>query len=236
MDAVADKEGFVVVYPEGTGVLEGKLQTWNAGGCCGGAVRDRADDVGFVRRLLEDLARRQAYDPARVYATGLENGAMMSYRLASDLSDRIAAIAPVAGTIAVELFPTARAVPVLHMHSVNDPSAPYAGGPGAPLPMTNQRITHLGVEAGLSAWAKANGCATPMEQREKKDWQGHTAILLAYPKCRAEVLLWKLTGAGHVWPGGEREKLLKEVGPATEVIDANAEMWRFFSRHRLPPQ
>ena len=66
MDAVADREGFLVVYPEGSGPLEGRLQTWNAGGCCGMAVRDNIDDVAFVRRLLDDLAKRQAYDSASI--------------------------------------------------------------------------------------------------------------------------------------------------------------------------
>jgi polyhydroxybutyrate depolymerase len=234
MDPVADREGFLVAYPEGTGPFDGKFETWNAGGCCGSAVRDNVDDVGFVRRLLADIARRQAYDPARVYATGLSNGAMMAYRLAAELSDRIAAIAPVAGTIAVEHFPTARSVPVMHIHSVDDPRALYAGGLGPPFPMTNMRVMHLAVEAGLADWAKANGCATPMEVREKKASQGQTATLLAYPKCRAEVLLWKLTGAGHVWPGGEPDYFPKLLGPGTAVIDANEEMWRFFARHRLP--
>jgi polyhydroxybutyrate depolymerase len=237
MDAVADREGFVVAYPEGTGPLEGALQTWNAGGCCGSAVRDNVDDVGFVRRLLADIARRQDYDPARVYATGLSNGAMLSYRLAAELSDRIAAIAPVAGAIKVEHFFTARAVPVLHIHSVDDPRANYAGGLGPPLfGIAGTRVNHLAVETGLAEWAKASGCATPMEQREKKEWQGHTATLFAYPRCRADVQLWKLTGAGHVWPGGELDYLPKLLGPGTAVIDANTEMWRFFSRHRLPQQ
>ena len=236
MDAVADKEGFIVAYPEGTGPFEGKFETWNAGGCCGSAVRDRVDDVGFVRRVLADIERRQAYDPARVYATGLSNGAMMTYRLAAELSDRIAAIAPVAGTIAVEHLPTARSVPVMHFHSVDDPRANYAGGLGPPFPMTNSRVMHLAVETGLAGWAQANGCATPMEARDKKEWRGHTATLYAYPKCRAEVLLWKLTGAGHVWPGGELDYFPKLLGPGTAVIDANEEMWRFFARHRLPPK
>jgi polyhydroxybutyrate depolymerase len=233
MDAVADREGFVVVYPEGTGPLEGTLQTWNAGGCCGSAVRDNVDDVGFVRRLLDDLAKRQAYDPARVYATGLSNGAMMSYRLGAELSDRIAAIAPVAGAIAVELYPTARAVPVMHFHSADDPRAPIGGGLGPPFPMLNTRVNHIAVDAALGEWAKFSGCATPAEQRERKEWKGHTATLFAYPKCRAEVLLWKLTGAGHVWPGGELDYLPKLLGAGTAVIDANEEMWRFFSRHKL---
>ena len=236
MDPLADREGFLVAYPEGTGPFDGKFETWNAGGCCGSAVRDQVDDLGFVRRLLADIARRQPYDPARVYATGLSNGAMMAYRLATELSDQIAAIAPVAGTIAVEHFPTARAVPVLHIHSVDDPRAIYAGGLGPPFPMTNSRVMHLAVEVGLAGWAQANGCATPIEAREKKEWQGHTATLYAYPRCRAEVLLWKLTGAGHVWPGGEPDYFPKLLGPGTAVIDANEEMWRFFSRHRLPPK
>jgi len=236
MDAVADREGFMVVYPEGTGPFQGKLQTWNAGGCCGSAVRDNVDDIGFVRRLLEDLSRRQPYDPARVYATGLSNGAMMAHRLGAELSDRVAAIAPVAGAIAVEHFPTARSVPVMHIHSADDPRAPIAGGPGPPFPMTNTRVMHIAVEAALAEWSKANGCETPMAERERKAWQGHTATLFAYPKCRAEVLLWKLTGAGHVWPGGEPDYFPKLLGPGTEVIDANEEMWRFFKRHRSPQQ
>jgi polyhydroxybutyrate depolymerase len=236
MDALADREGFLVVYPEGTGPLDGRLLTWNAGGCCGSAVRDNVDDVGFVKKLLFDLSRRQAYDPARVYATGLSNGAMLAYRLAAELSDRIAAVAPVAGTIAVEHFPTARPVPVLHIHSVDDPRALYAGGLGPPFPMTNLRVMHLAAEAGLAEWAKSNGCGGAMQPGEKKDWKGHTATLFAYPGCRADVLLWKLTGAGHVWPGGEPDYLPKLLGPGTAVIDANVEMWKFFQRHRLPAQ
>jgi polyhydroxybutyrate depolymerase len=236
MDMVADKEGFLVVYPDGTGPAEGELLTWNAGGCCGSAVRDNVDDVGFVRKMLADLSRRQAYDPARVYATGLSNGAMMAYRLAAELSDRIAAIAPVAGAIAVERFPTARAVPVMHIHSADDPRAPYAGGLGPPFPMTSTRVMHMAVDVALADWSKENGCTGAAEPRDKKQWKGQTATLWAWPGCRAEVLLWKLTGAGHVWPGGELEYFPKLLGPGTAVIDANVEMWKFFQRHKLPAQ
>lgn len=236
MDALADREGFLVVYPEGTGPLEAQLHTWNAGGCCGSAVRDNVDDVGYVRKLLLDLSRRQAYDPARVYVTGLSNGAMMAYRLAAELSDRIAAIAPVAGVIAVDRFPTARPVPVMHIHSVDDQRALYVGGLGPPFPMTNMRVMHMSVDVALADWSKENGCTGAMESRDKKEWKGHTATLLAYPGCRAEVLLWKLTGAGHVWPGGEPDYFPKLLGPGSAVIDANLEMWRFFSRHKLPAQ
>ena len=236
MDRLADREGFIVVYPEGTGPIDGKLLTWNAGTCCGSASRDRVDDVGYVRRLLDDLARRHAYDRARVYATGFSNGAMMSYRLAAELSERIAAIAPVAGAPVIERHATGRANPILHIHSVDDPRALYAGGLGPPFPRSNVRVQHAPVEASLALWASANGCAAVMAPGERREWNGHGATLFTYPGCRVEVLLWKLSGPGHVWPGGEPDYLPRLLGPGTAVIDANEEMWRFFSRHRLPQQ
>ena len=100
--------------------------------------------------------------------------------------------------------------------------------------MTNTQVMHLSVDMALADWAKANGCTGAPVQRDTKNWQGHTAALFAFPGCRAEVLLWKLTGAGHVWPGGELDFFPKLLGPGTAVIDANEEMWRFFSRHRAP--
>ena len=96
LSEAADKHGFIVVYPSGTGNLD-KALTWNGGNCCGYAMQKQIDDVDFTRAVLDDLARVVKIDPKRVYATGMSNGAIMAYRLASELSDRIAAIAPVAG-------------------------------------------------------------------------------------------------------------------------------------------
>lgn len=241
MDATADRERFLVAYPDGSGPLRGRFLTWNGGACCGPAAAENVDDVGFVRALLEDLAKRQPYDRERVYATGLSNGAMMSYRLAAELSDRIAAIAPVAGSMVVQRFNPPRPVPVLHIHSVDDGRALYQGGLAAPFPIQlgNTRVLHPPVEERLAEWARANGCGTPMAAGEKRDWLApdgtvHGATLYAWPKCRAETLLWKLSGAGHVWPGGIPDYLPLLLGPGSAVIDANAEIWRFFSRHRLP--
>jgi polyhydroxybutyrate depolymerase len=238
MDALADREGFLVVYPDGTGPVAGRFLTWNAGACCGAAAGAQADDVGFVRALLDDRSRRIAYDPARVYATGLSNGAMMSYRLAAELSDRIAAIAPVAGSMVLVRFSPPRGVPVLHIHSVDDGRALYDGGLGAPYPITGTRVLHPPVEERLAQWARANGCGPEPAATDEREWKApsgnlHTATLYAYPRCRAETALWKLTGAGHVWPGGILGYLTWLLGPGTRVIDANEEMWRFFSRHKL---
>ncbi|MBI1943233.1 MAG: polyhydroxybutyrate depolymerase [Betaproteobacteria bacterium] len=237
MDALADRERFIVVYPDGTGPVRERFLTWNAGACCGLAAGAQVDDVGFVRALLDDLAGRLAYDPRRVYATGLSNGAMMSYRLAAELSGRIAAIAPVAGSMVLVRFAPARAVPVMHIHSVDDGRALYRGGLGAPYPLSNTRVLHPPVEERLAEWARANGCGPEPEAQERREWARrpgtkHTATRYAYPGCSAETVLWKLTGAGHVWPGGVLDYLSWLLGPGTRVIDANEEMWRFFSRHK----
>ena len=102
--------------------------------------------------------------------------------------------------------------------------------------MTETRVLHPPVEERLGEWAKANGCGATMVETEWHDWVNsagvmHTATRLAYPGCRAETLLWKLTGAGHVWPGGVLDYLPWLLGPGTRVIDANEEMWQFFKGH-----
>ncbi|MGH6612384.1 MAG: alpha/beta hydrolase family esterase, partial [Burkholderiaceae bacterium] len=99
MHAHADKHGLIVAYPAGTGRLENTLLTWNAWDCCGYAMQNEVDDVGFTRELIVALKSRYSIDANRIYATGLSNGGMMSYRLACELSDQIAAIAPVAGSL-----------------------------------------------------------------------------------------------------------------------------------------
>ncbi len=243
LDALADAEGFVVVTPQGTpGRLGGgRLRTWNAGPCCGRALREGVDDVGFVLALLAELAGRTRLDPTRVYATGLSNGAMMTLRLAADASDRLAAIAPVAGALRVDAPPSP--VPVLAFHSVDDPRAPYAGGLGPPFPFTNQRVEHPPLEPTLEVWARAAGCAAEPEVVDRRQGPAredgrppHTATLLVWPGCDGpvEVALWRLTGAGHVWPGAGPRYRERWLGPPTAVLDANREIWDFFQRFTRP--
>src|SRR6266404_2656070 len=236
IDALADREGFLAVYPDGTGSFN--LLTWNAGPtCCGYAAANKVDDTGFTAALIDDLAARTPIDAKRVYATGLSNGAMMAYRLAAELPNRIAAIAPVAGAMQ-QPGPIAHAVPVLHIHSVDDPRALYEGGLGPPFPMTNTRVQHPAVSETLARWSAANGCKGEPRVAEERNGTGesagHTAMHLVYPGCAAALEHWKLTGAGHVWPGGKPKYLTRLLGPGTGVIDANAEMWRFFSRVAAP--
>jgi polyhydroxybutyrate depolymerase len=239
MDRLADRENFIAVYPNGTGRFGNRLLTWNAGTCCGYAVINKVDDVAFVRALITKLTESIPIDRWRIYATGLSNGAMMSHRLAAEAGDLIAAIAPVAGGMVVPGFKSARAVPVMHIHSVDDPRALYNGGLGLPFPLTKSQVFHPNIDQMILRWAKHDGCSvkpTIVDRRTERDGSGQSAIRYVYSNCQngAEVDLWKLSGAGHVWPGGRQKVMERILGPSTEIIDANQEMWNFFQRFSLP--
>lgn len=205
---------------------------------------DRAvDDVGFTAAVLDDLGRRTGVDPRRVYVTGHSNGGMMSYRVAAELGDRIAAVAPVAGAMHLAPFRPVRPVPVLHIHSVDDPRALYQGGEGPPFPGTTRTVRHRPVEEGLEAWRSLNGCGGSPRVAERREGvaggrdAGQAAELLVWDGCTtgAAVHHWRLSGSGHGWPGQTRA-LLREslVGPSTTLVDAATEVWRFVRDHRLP--
>lgn len=154
LNAKADTAGFIAVYPNGTGRRSSYF--WNAGNCCGEAAQNNADDVAFIRAAIDDLATTYRIDTRRVFATGMSNGAMMAYRLASELSDRIAAIAPVAGTMACNDCHTTRPVPVLHIHGTEDEYGPLGGGKG---PKSISGVPHRSVADTIAAWVRATGVA-----------------------------------------------------------------------------
>jgi len=240
MDETADREGFIAVYPNGSGGIGGRLLTWNAGACCGWAAANRVDDVGFAIALIDDLAGRVPLDREQIYATGLSNGSMMAYRLAAEAAHRIAAVAGVAGAMTLPRFAPASAMPVMHIHSVDDQRALYDGGLGPAFPFTDTRVLHEPVGVSLEKWIAHNGCPArpevmgPVSGRPDAADAAHTATRYTYAPCRdgTQVVLWKLTGAGHVWPGGVQDYLPLLLGAGTTVINANNEMWRFFSRFR----
>ncbi len=240
MDRAADRDGYIAVYPNGSSGFQGRFLTWNAGNCCGPAVALNVDDVGFSLAVLDDLAGRASIDASRVYATGLSNGSMMAYRLAAEASHRIAAVAGVAGAMALQRFKPARPVPVLHIHSMQDHIARFDGGFGPPATIADTRAFNTSVEEMLRRWLDHNGC--PVKPATVETTQGavgtpdetHSAIRRVYRPCRegVEVVLLQLGGAGHVWPGGVRDYNPQLLGTGTAVIDANSEIWRFFSRYK----
>lgn len=230
----SDEAGFIVVYPNGTGRLK-QVLTFNGGNCCGYASANKVDDVEFTRRILDDLATSANIDPKRVFATGMSNGGIMAYRLASELSDRIAAIAPVAGPVGTETVTPTRPVSVIHMHGTSDEFAPFRGGKGR----GPSGSDFYSVERSIQAWVKADGCRpepvvtkVPNTARD-----GMAVIRTTYGSCAdgAEVVLVAIEGGGHTWPG--EEPRLRALGKSTKSISANDIMWDFFQKHPMksPP-
>jgi polyhydroxybutyrate depolymerase len=226
----ADQEGFIVVYPSGTGRLE-KLLTFNAGNCCGYAMEQKVDDVAFTRALLDDLGKAAKVDPKRVYATGMSNGAMISYLLASELSDRIAAIAPVGAPMGTEKWNPKRPVSVIHFHGTDDQFAPFKGGKGKGVSGTD----FYSVDHSIRAWVKANGCKEEptITKLPKKVDDGTAVEVKTYGggKDGSEVVLVVIESGGHTWPG--REPKVKFLGKSTKNVSANDLMWEFFQKHPM---
>ena len=227
----ADKEGFLAVYPNGTGRLKVAL-TFNGGNCCGYAKDNNIDDVAFTRAVLDDLVKVANVDNKCIFATGMSNGGIMSYRVASELSDRIAAIAPVSGPMGTEKCNPKRPVPVLHFHGTDDEFAPFKGGVGA---KSLTKTDFYSVDHSVKAWIKANGCPEKAveEKLEKKVDDGTSIIRKTWGpgKDGAEVVLYVIDGGGHTWPG--RKSKLALLGKSTENLSANDVMWEFFKKHPM---
>lgn len=226
---VADREGVVAVYPDGLS------RTWNAGRCCGPSAEQGVDDVGFVAALFDHLEQELCLDRRRLYATGMSNGAMLSHRLACALSDRVAAVAPVAGTDMTTACTPRRPVAVLQIHGTEDRHVPWAGGAGCGLdgPFTS-------VPATTAAWLGRNGCAAGAPLLIAEQGEGRCEV---QGRCAAgaEVVLCTIAGAGHSWPGGEPKGagLLPACvragdGPQAAGFIASEQIWRFFAGIRAP--
>lgn len=232
IDEVSDKHGFIALIPAGTGPLsDERLLTWNCEICCGFALKRRIDDVGFVKDLLNDAKQFLSIDSNRVFATGLSNGALMSYMVASKLPDEIAAIAPVAAIMPPANGAAGKPIPIMHFHGLLDRNAPYNGGTG------ENSIAHTNfpsVKSSLAKWLKNNRClAKPTSTRR----QGHALVTTYSPsQTGAEFILCTLEDGGHTWPGGRvipsTEKVL-HLGPVNHDVFATEMMWQFFTEHPL---
>ena len=233
MNAKSDEAGFIVVYPYGTGKLEDYLLTFNGGGCCGYAMQNKIDDVGFTRALLDDLAKVANVDTNRVFATGLSNGGIMSHYVGSELSDRIAAIAPVGGPLMMEACHPNRAVSVMHFHGTGDEFAPFKGGFGKGA-LGRAGVTEFrSVEHTIQSWVKANGCKPEPEvvamPDKADDGMKCTSKTWSGGKDGSEVVLIEIENGGHTWPGNEPTVAM--LGKSTKDISANDLMWEFFQKH-----
>jgi polyhydroxybutyrate depolymerase len=215
---LADRQGFIVVYPSGVG---GKgVRVWRVEPGAG-----LMKDVRFISELIDTLAASYNIDSNRIYANGLSNGGGMSFVLSCALSDRIAAVGMVAAaqTLPWNWCTDRRAVPMIAFHGTADPEVPYDGGSAwvssRPFPSTPKWAAN---------WARRNRCESdPAESTVAVD-----VTLRAYTGCADDdaVLLYTVKGGGHTWPGGTP---LPEwfVGRTTRSIDATSLMWAFFRDH-----
>jgi polyhydroxybutyrate depolymerase len=220
----ATKEGFIVVYPEGTS-RGGQLLTWNAGHCCGYAMKNRVDDVGFIDALITRLAANHPVDTSRVYATGMSNGGMMAHRLGLELSRRVKAIAPVVATVFGDEKRPPNAVRALMINGMLDQAVPPRGGkPGGRFQGAWDGTSARPALAQATFWAEANGCTGDPEKHETKEF---THVQHRCPAGRA-VELYLIRDNGHAWPGGRVGSRLGDR-PST-ALNATDAIWDFFTR------
>lgn len=208
LDKLGETEGFLTVYPNGTGLRFLKnRRTWNAGRCCGPAVKKSINDVGFLSRLIDDLVSDYQADPKKIYVTGFSNGAMMAYRLACEIPDKIAAIVPVSGTLAVDNCQAAIGVPILHIHGETDDNVPVLGGEGS---RSVAGVKHRSVQDSLDIMMRDRGCGTA----QTESFTHYERVKYDCTKG-ANVQLIMVKNSGHVWP---------------EKIQANRTVWDFVSQ------
>jgi polyhydroxybutyrate depolymerase len=219
---ISRERPFVVVYPSGIG------NSWNAGECCGDGKTKQIDDVGFVRRVLEDLTEEFCIDETRVYATGFSNGGFLAHRLACEMSDSFTAIAAVAGTLGIPgaSCNPSRAVPVLQIHGTEDALVPIAGG--APkVPFGSSFGTFQAPRASVDVWREKNRCG---EERETFA-AGVTRCVASQCAEGTAVEYCEITGGGHQWPGTEP---LPAMGRQTKDLHATDKVLSFLFSHALP--
>jgi polyhydroxybutyrate depolymerase len=244
--------GFAVVYPNGLSNWLG-FRTWNATRTSsdqelgegvwecvsGNACEENYDHIAYFTSLIDDLEADFDIDPTRVYITGLSNGAAMTYRLGCELSDRIAAMAPVAGSNQFEAINTCsptNPIPLLHIHGTADPCWFYDDeSPGKCLDILTLAIRRS-VPGAVSNWAIHNGCSTvatagPLIDEDPDD--STTVQELSFEGCATgvDVTLVRIEGGGHTWPSGSDGLPVETVGVISHEINANQRIMQFFSEH-----
>jgi polyhydroxybutyrate depolymerase len=209
-DPLADANGFVVAYPNG---VDAAIRQWNF---------LTAGDVDFARAVVQTLVRDACVDPAHAYAVGISSGGGMTASLACRASDTFAGFGPVAGDFFNERYcGQARPRPVIIFHGTADPLVPYNGGNV----ITRNGLPVQPAETVAAAWAGHNGCTAGPERTQLSS----EVVRLTWSGCVAPVVMYRIEGGGHVWPGAPID--VARLGMTTQQISATDEMWKFFAAH-----
>lgn len=216
-EAIADTAGFIVAHPQGSD-LSGASH-WNVGGW---TAASKANDIGFTSAMIDSISANYNIDAKRIYSTGFSNGGFFSYQLACQLSNKIAAIASVSGSMTNMIKDNCNAqhpTPVLQIHGTADAVIAYGG---------SLLAGSLAIDNVIGFWVDYNNCnatATTIAVPNTNMNDGSTVELIVHNggDNGASVELLKVTGGGHEWPG--------DTGNMD--ISASLEIWKFFSRYTL---
>lgn len=217
---IADTANFIIVHPNGTFDGSGN-RYWNAFGF-------GADDIGFISLLIDHISADYAIDQNRIYSTGMSNGGFMSVELACVLSNRIAAVASVTGSMGLNRIPVcnpSKPTPVMQINGTSDVTVAYNG-----------TAQYASIPAVVDFWVDKNNCNTTPQVINVPNintTDGSTVEHFIYGQGNqdATVELFKVIGGGHTWPGAPIDLPLS--GNTNRDINASIEIWRFFSKYRL---
>jgi polyhydroxybutyrate depolymerase len=210
---LADNHGFVLVYPVGAYTNSVTSGSWNANLDAG------VDDVQFTRDIIENIASMLNLDRKRIYSTGMSGGGRMTSRLACELSDILAAAAPVAGLQYPNGCTLRRAIPIQSFHSTDDATNQYE------VSVNSRPYWSMGVETAIDRWRQANDCS--LDNSSDKLSQHVTYYQWSDCGGLAEIQFYQLNNGGHTWPNSPSSSSNKDIN-ASELV------WDFFSRHKLP--
>jgi len=239
----ADKESFLVAYPEATRPdnsvpqsFRKNPQAWNDGSGRFHAARQDVDDVAFLNEVIDAISEKHAVDAQRIFVTGFSNGASMAFRVGSELSQRIAAIAPVAGTCWAKKPEPSHPLSVCYITGSADSLNPIQGGypklaiggrdqGGQPKPP---------VQAFIDLWVKALDC--PVTPHIDEASNGLHKTIYGPGREDSEILFITVEGLGHHWPGGVGQAPNFLVGKPSNKLSATDAVWDFFKAHKARPK
>ena len=235
-DGLAEANGFIVVYPDGIGAaLLPNNRVWNGGDCCGAAEADKqnVDDVGFISTVIDKVEASDDIDRHRVFAAGHSNGAIMSYRLACELADKIVAIGVQAGALEVQPCHPALPVAAIEIHGTADQNIPIDGGKGA---HSISRTDFHAPKDALTTLAAADHC--PTDPQQVADTGNPDVTVTTWSPCATGTTVqWVVvSGANHAWMGhpGATGLTEKIIGEPYARLDSSLVIWTFLGAHPRP--
>ena len=223
---LADKEGFIVVYPDA-------LANWNDGRGTSDAAKKGVDDISFIKNLVFELQRKLPVDESRIYAAGVSSGGIMTYRLGCETS-LFAAIAPVIANIAESIANTCNPVPtaLIAINGVEDPFVPFNGGECCKTPRGGgEGGKVISNQKSLEIFAQSNVCSlSPKKEMLPVLVEDGTSVeKKTYASCKDEkdIIAYAIHGGGHAWPPNPPQAP-RMTGASSQNIDATQVIWEFF--------